>query len=188
MGATSTGTARRLLRKKMAFQKTWRVYQRRVLDQLDSYLEDKRFHLVSAPGSGKTVLGLEVIRRIGHPALVLAPTITIRDQWADRLVDCFLPAGHGRPAWVSTDIKTPGLITIATYQSLHSICSDGHGRELESAADKEGEGSRTTHQDKNEDPEPDTFIQFPRTLLKAKFRTLVVDEAHHLRAEWWKTL
>ena len=66
MGATSIRTARRLLHKKMAFQKTWRVYQRRVLDQLHLYLEDKRFHQVSAPGSGKSILGLEVIRRIGQ--------------------------------------------------------------------------------------------------------------------------
>jgi len=172
----------------MAFQKTWRVYQRRVLDQLDSYLEDKRFHLVSAPGSGKTVLGLEVIRRIGQPALVLAPTITIRDQWADRLVDCFLPAGHGRPAWVSIDIKAPALITIATYQALHSICSNSHEWEPESPTDENGDVARKTHHDKNEDPEQDTFIHVPTTLANAKFRTLVVDEAHHLRAEWWKTL
>src|SRR5215831_15061527 len=115
MGSTSSGTARRLLAKKMAFQKTWRSYQRRVLDQLDFYLEDKRFHLVAAPGSGKTVLGLEVVWRIGCPTLVLAPTVTIRDQWADRLVDHFLPAGESRPAWVSTDIKMPALLTIATY-------------------------------------------------------------------------
>lgn len=188
MGPTSTGTARRLLPKKMAFQKTWRVYQRRVLDQLDSYLEDKRFHLVSAPGSGKTVLGLEVIRRIGQPALVLAPTITIRDQWADRLVDCFLPAGHGRPAWVSIDIKAPALITIVTYQALHSICSNSHEWEPESPTDENGDVARKTHHDKNEDPEQDTFIHVPTTLANAKFRTLVVDEAHHLRAEWWKTL
>jgi superfamily II DNA or RNA helicase len=26
-------------------------------------------------------LGLEIIRRIDQPTLVLAPTITIRDQW-----------------------------------------------------------------------------------------------------------
>src|SRR5215467_10244025 len=125
MGSSSSRPARHVFPKSMVFQKTWRAYQRRVLDQLDFYLEDKRFHLVAAPGSGKTVLGLEVVRWIGRPTLVLAPTVIIRDQWADRLVDHFLPAGEGRPTWVSTDIKSPALLTIATYQALHSLCAGG---------------------------------------------------------------
>jgi hypothetical protein len=54
---------------------------------------------------------------------VLAPTITIRNQWADRLVDHFLPAGEPRPSWLSADLKNPALLTIATYQALHSLCS-----------------------------------------------------------------
>jgi len=70
----------------MVFKNTWRSYQARVLEHLDSYLDDKRVHIVAAPGSGKTVLGLEIIRRIDQPTIVLAPTITIRDQWVDRLV------------------------------------------------------------------------------------------------------
>jgi hypothetical protein len=89
----------------MTFRKTWRVYQSRLLDHLDGYLQNNRLHLVAAPGSGKTVLGLEVIKRVNRPTLVLAPTITIRDQWVDRLVDLFLPPGSGRPAWVSTELR-----------------------------------------------------------------------------------
>jgi hypothetical protein len=48
----------------MTFRKTWRVYQSRLLDHIDGYLQNNRLHLVAAPGSGKTVLGLEVIRRL----------------------------------------------------------------------------------------------------------------------------
>src|ERR1700747_3742844 len=106
----------------MAFRKNWRVYQSRLLDHLDRYLENKRLHLVAAPGSGKTVLGLEVIRRVNQATLVLAPTITIRDQWIDRLVELFLPPDNGRPAWVSNDLKTPAFLTVATYQALHAVC------------------------------------------------------------------
>lgn len=65
----------------MTFRKKWRVYQSLLLEHLDGYLQNNRLHLVAAPGSGKTVLGLEVIRRVNKPTLVLAPTITIRDQW-----------------------------------------------------------------------------------------------------------
>src|SRR5215475_11608007 len=144
MGPTSSRPARHLFPNSMAFQKTWRAYQRRVLDQLDFYLEDKRFHLVAAPGSGKTVLGLEVVRRVGRPALVLAPTITVRDQWADRLVDHFLPVGERRPSWVSTDITAPALLTIATYQALHSLCSGDHRMEAAPAVEENGNHSPQT--------------------------------------------
>jgi superfamily II DNA or RNA helicase len=107
----------------MTFRKTWRVYQSRLLDHLDGYLQNNRLHLVAAPGSGKTVLGLEVIKRVNQATLVLAPTITIRDQWVDRLVDLFLPLGSSRPAWVSTELRSPAFLTIATYQALHAVCS-----------------------------------------------------------------
>src|SRR5206468_2779489 len=58
---------------RMQFKGQWRDYQQRVLDQLDSLLADERLHVVAAPGSGKTVLGLEIMRRLGRPALILAP-------------------------------------------------------------------------------------------------------------------
>ena len=53
----------------MAFRKNWRTYQSHWLDRLDRYLDDKRLDLVAAPGSGKTGLGLEVIRRVNEPTL-----------------------------------------------------------------------------------------------------------------------
>src|SRR5215468_8622126 len=119
MSSSSTGTARRTFPDSMAFQKTWRTYQALLLEGLDLYLQDKRFHLVAAPGSGKTVLGLEIIRRLNQATLVLAPTITIRDQWVDRLIELFLPAGTGQPSWVSTELRKPALLTVTTYQALH---------------------------------------------------------------------
>jgi superfamily II DNA or RNA helicase len=69
------------------FKKPWRSYQARALDELESYLDDNKLHIVAAPGSGKTVLGLEVIRRLNKPTVVFAPTITIRDQWVDHVED-----------------------------------------------------------------------------------------------------
>src|SRR5882724_3647230 len=115
--------ARQTFPESMRFQKTWRTYQAEILENLDVYLDDRRLHLAAAPGSGKTVLGLEVIRRVDQPTLVLAPTITIRDQWVGRLLDCFLPAGEPCPSWVSTDLRRPALLTVATYQALHALCS-----------------------------------------------------------------
>jgi|ERR1700674_2340822 len=73
MGSVSTEIGRNGFPESMLFENNWRSYQARVLERLDSYLED--------------------IRRIDQPTHVLAPTITIRDQWVDRLVGLFLPAG-----------------------------------------------------------------------------------------------
>ena len=171
----------------MAFQGSWRTYQARLLNHLDFYLEDKRLHIVAAPGSGKTVFGLEAVRRINQPTLVLAPTITIRNQWADRLVQYFLPHGSPKPDWVSTNIKRPELLTIATYQALHALCSG----ELEEAEDECAEEDTDSAVEPGNDNgsgvgKPAVPVELPEVL--AGFETLVVDEAHHLKAEWWRTL
>src|SRR5437773_6316823 len=46
------------------------------------------------------------------------------------------------------------------------------------------EASSPTEEDEN----GKVLRQLPEILKFAAFRTLVVDEAHHLRSEWWKTL
>src|SRR6516164_8975502 len=107
MTAAPLDTETGVFPKEMEFQGKWRTYQARLLEQLPAYLEDNRVHIVAAPGSGKTVFGLEVLRRINQRTLVLAPTITIRDQWAERLTQQFLPVGAPRPDWFSTDIRDP---------------------------------------------------------------------------------
>jgi superfamily II DNA or RNA helicase len=150
-------------------------------------------HLVAAPGSGKTVLGLEVIRRVNQPTLVLAPTITIRDQWVDRLVDLFLPPGSGRPAWVSTELRSPAFLTVATYQALHALCS-GEPEEREEPIEAEENGDSKNHvfERPNNGFDANHVVQdhvpLPEAFAQAKFGTLVLDEAHHLRSEWWRTL
>lgn len=178
------------LRDTMAFRKDWRVYQSRLLEHLNRYLDNKRLHLVAAPGSGKTVIGLEVIRRVNQPTLVLAPTITIRDQWVERLVDLFLPPGNGKPSWVSTKLRNPALLTVATYQALHAVYS---GEPEEPPTDSAEDGVSKNHLEMHANGEDDNHvplghISIPGFLAEANFKTLVLDEAHHLRTEWWKTL
>jgi superfamily II DNA or RNA helicase len=84
------------------------------------HIRDGKVHVVAAPGSGKTVLGLELIRSIGAPALVLSPTIVIAHQWGDRFQEMFLPEGHSLDEYVSHRLKQPALITSVTYQALHA--------------------------------------------------------------------
>jgi superfamily II DNA or RNA helicase len=104
----------------MHFSGTWRDYQARVLQEMDQHLGDDRLHVVAAPGAGKTVLGLEIVRRLGRPALVFAPSLAIRNQWQSRLVPLFMEAlpAHGA---VSNDLSQPASLTLSTYQSLDSF-------------------------------------------------------------------
>ncbi|EMZ42621.1 MAG: DEAD/DEAH box helicase family protein [Atopobium minutum] len=72
------------------YKHPFRSYQQRILDAFSSYQADKAINIVAAPGSGKTILGLELIRRLGKPALILSPSLAIRQQWGERFADGFL--------------------------------------------------------------------------------------------------
>ena len=102
------------------FKWTFRDYQQKVLDNANKHLLDKKIHIVAAPGSGKTVLGLELIRRLGAPALVLSPSVSIKQQWGDRFEECYLPETENVNEYVSFDIMKPSLLTSITYQALHA--------------------------------------------------------------------
>ena len=69
---------------KVQFKGTFRDYQQTVLDNSNKYLKNGKIHIVAAPGSGKTILGLELISRLKQPALIFSPTITIKNQWKSR--------------------------------------------------------------------------------------------------------
>jgi len=159
------------------FRKPWRSYQQRVLDELKDHLDDDHLHIIAAPGSGKTVLGLEVLRRLDRPALVLSPTVAIRDQWIDRFVHLFLDAGQEVPGWISRDIRKPQFLTASTYQGLHRVYNG-----KAEATGRRGEGQRAKGEASSG---PQVLL---RQLRQIGVRTLVLDEAHHLRNEWWKCL
>lgn len=143
--------------KDMHFRGRWRDYQARVLAEMDQHIGDGRLHVVAAPGAGKTVLGLEIVRRIGRPALVFAPTIAIREQWAERLCPLFLATPPDGSA-ISRDLSDLRSLTLTTYQALDAL---RRGEDL------------------------DALIE---TLDSHGPLTLVLDEAHHLRREWWRCL
>ncbi|WP_325893121.1 DEAD/DEAH box helicase family protein [Grimontia sp. NTOU-MAR1] len=164
--------------KSMSFCYPWRPYQSRVLDAIHEHLNDQRLHIVAAPGAGKTTLGLEVFRLLGKPTLVLSPTRVIRDQWIDRLKDfCDTDSVHALP-WVSNSIAEPKTLTSITYQALHTKLSDVLDSENDEAATLEDD-------DGLEGEEVDCFIQL---LQIHKIKVLILDEAHHLRNEWWRAL
>lgn len=156
----------------------WRSYQGEVLNNLDEHLANRHLHLVAPPGSGKTVLGLEVMRRLNKATLIIAPTIAIRNQWADRFTELFLQKKE-RPNWISTDIKNPSFLTITTYQGIFALFHKmEHGAEEPELDDLEEEEIYIEDQSKYESI---------NRLFQQNFQTLILDEAHHLRTSWWKT-
>lgn len=163
----------------LEFKGKWRSYQERVLHHAEEYLSDNKVHIVAAPGSGKTTLGIELIRRLGNPCLILAPSITIRQQWLSRMEEGFLAEGEDAKEWFSNDIRNAKPITAITYQALYSCMKQYVGR-LEDAED-EGEEDTVEMVDYSD-------LDIYQIIRKAQIRTLCLDEAHHLRSEWWKSL
>lgn len=162
----------------MKFKGKWRDYQARVLSRSDHYLKDGRIHIVAAPGSGKTTIGIELIARLGEPALVLAPSITIREQWVARIKEGFLNEGVNAKEYLSQDLKDPRVITVVTYQALHSAMTRYKGTEKTEDTD---DGTLSQQVDY-------TGFDVVKTMRDCRIKTLCLDECHHLRAEWWKAL
>ncbi|TFG06445.1 DEAD/DEAH box helicase [Candidatus Thorarchaeota archaeon] len=160
------------------FRGQWRTYQARVLQTLEEHLDDNRLHVVAAPGSGKTLLGLEVTRRINRPTIILAPTRAIRDQWIERLCDFFMES-NTIPNWISRDVRNPKFLTVSTYQGLYTAFS-GLLDEFEE------EDIEAEKDDKEEElVEAEQIIE---ALTQVGLGTIVLDEAHHLRVNWWRCL
>ncbi|OPB84571.1 hypothetical protein BAS06_19960 [Elizabethkingia miricola] len=149
------------------FRYSWRKYQKQFLDNLEDYLSDNHLHIVAPPGSGKTVLGLEIMLRINNPTLIVAPTLAIRNQWAQRFRELFLQ-NDTLPEWISFDLNKPAFVTLATYQGIHSVIK----RDAE---------SKTVEKKLNND-------SFLKLIKKLKIGTLILDEAHHLKNAWWQSI
>ena len=73
-------------------------------------------------------------------------------------MDNFLPSDFNSDL-ISTDIKSISEITVSTYQGLHALYKNIEERE-----------------------------EFIKQLKDLNIKTLVRDEAHQLRTEWWATL
>ena len=162
----------------LSFKGQWRQYQKRILDKSDTYMSDGKIHLVAAPGSGKTTLGIEFIRRFGNPSLILVPTVTIRQQWVDRIKEAFLNDASQADQLISQDLKQPKIITVATYQALHSAMNQLEGDALSEDTDDTADQEHYEFKD----------FDLNKTFRELALGTLCLDECHHLRNEWWKSL
>lgn len=162
----------------LSFKGEWRAYQKRILEKSDAIMADGHIHLVAAPGSGKTTLGIEFIRRNSKPALILVPTVTIRQQWVDRIREAFLDDASLADEMISQNLKQPKAITVATYQALHSAINRLEGDAEVEDTDDVVENEHFDFKD----------VDIIKLFKEANLGTLCLDECHHLRNEWWKSL
>jgi superfamily II DNA or RNA helicase len=97
----------------LSFGGTWRHYQALALDAFenDRRHRRRRTHIVAPPGSGKTLLGMEIVRRLGARALVLVPNTAVQEQWLHAAARFGAPAGLA-----AADPSAP--IACLTYQAL----------------------------------------------------------------------
>lgn len=154
--------------KNIQFRGTFRDYQQRVLDNAEKYLKDGKINIVAAPGSGKTVLGLELIRRLGSPCIILSPTTAIRQQWGERFKDLFLDNTEEFLSIFSSDLHNVKLLNSVTYQALYTAIN-------KISVDDDGDVDCSD-------------IDIFATMREFGIKTVCLDEAHHLKNEWQKAL
>jgi len=101
----------------LQFGGEWRRYQRAALAAFERDLKhgNTNTHIVAPPGSGKTLLGVELIRRVGKRALVLAPNQAIQQQWP-RAVMQFTKTRADAADIAGADVAKP--IACLSYQAL----------------------------------------------------------------------
>jgi superfamily II DNA or RNA helicase len=154
-----------------------RTHQHRALDQIDRLMINggrRRAWVVLPPGAGKTLVGLEAIRRLGRPAVVFGPNTAIQAQWV-RQWEAFSPA----TVRVGVDRSLDSPITALTYQSLATFDADEE-------VDEEGHGSvePSSHRGALLDRlHPNGRALFEELRAMARL-TVVLDECHHLLEVW----
>lgn len=99
----------------------WRDYQKELLAQFDELKADHSIHLVAPPGSGKTLLGIELARLLAGKTLILVPSLALKNQWGQWLNN--LSEGGSEKAVVSFDLARPSSVTVDTYQKLFQLNS-----------------------------------------------------------------
>ncbi len=143
----------------VAFQGTFRDYQQRFLDHAEQYIAEGKLNIVMPPGSGKTILGLELIRRCRKACLIISPTVATRDHWGKRLGEYFLKEESRFQDLFSTDLDQAKVINALTYEELEE-CMEFYA----------SDGEKKT-------------VKLRRMIRERRIHTICLDEPHHLKPE-----
>lgn len=160
-----------------------RTHQAEALDRIEEEMvagDRQRAWVELPPGSGKTLVGLETIRRLGAPAVVFGPNTAIQSQWVEQW-NAYRPATI--VAGTDRSLSTP--LTALTYQSLATFDPDAE-------VDEEGHEHLTRPGGRKRGGLLDRLHPHGRALvdtLHATERlTIVLDECHHLLEVWGRLI
>jgi superfamily II DNA or RNA helicase len=130
-----------------AYGRPFRRYQSLAFDAFEkSRAEGRaRCYVVMPPGAGKTVVGLEIARRLGRPTIVLGPNTAIQAQWISQWGDFHPP----KPAGATTSLEAN--LNVLTYQALCTLDDDAAG--LDELAGGSGAPGAADHEDDDEETE-----------------------------------
>ncbi|MBS45802.1 MAG: DEAD/DEAH box helicase [Nocardioides sp.] len=134
-----------------------------------------RAWVVLPPGAGKTLVGLETIRRERRPAVVLSPNTAIQGQWVRGWEQMCEPGQDPHPVPVGSDRALQHPVTALTYQSL-AVFDD---LPREPGEDEPPGELHRLH------PHGRALVEAMRD---AGPLTLVLDECHHLLETWGRLL
>lgn len=114
----------------LKFQYEFLKHQQIILQKFEEKIKRNksktfRFHLVAPPGSGKTIIGMEMARRLAAPTLIICPNTTIQGQWVEKF-RMFLPKGSQDELVKEINTTTDDLksCNVFTYQMLSVPCGD----------------------------------------------------------------
>lgn len=93
-------------------------YQEKAVNEM---IKAKRGILESKCGSGKSIMGIEIIRRIGYKALIICQTKEILNQFKDYLTNVFNMKKGEYGIIAEGKVEIGSLITIALRQTLVNI-------------------------------------------------------------------
>jgi superfamily II DNA or RNA helicase len=85
---------------------------------------DQRGVVALPTGAGKTIVALEAIRVTARPALVVAPTLDLLNQWRDRLISAF----DRKIGFIGQGLCDLQEITVITYHSAYRRIGEIGGR------------------------------------------------------------
>jgi len=153
----------------------FRRHQHEALSALAAARADdrRRAWVVLPPGAGKTLVGLETIRREGVPALVLSPNTAIQGQW----VRGWQRMDPDATVSVGTDRELGANVTSLTYQAL-AVFDDEQSEEDAEPGEARSELSRLH-------PNGRALVEALRDRGPV---TVVLDECHHLLETWGRLL
>jgi superfamily II DNA or RNA helicase len=104
----------------LAFDGTWRGYQQLALSafEADRKSGHRQTYIVAPPGSGKTLMGMELVRRLGERAIVLVPNTAVQAQWLRTAARFGAPDGMAAA-------DPAAEIACLTYQALCQLDDPG---------------------------------------------------------------